>query len=140
MKASTRTIEFTAAERAEIKLRMRKSDEVIARLAATATLEEQERLAKQLCPQHDAWIRGRNRVQRASARRGATIAPRPRPVATPRERRDASSSRTSGQDPGGDPDPDDGPWALSFVDRAPFLWRVRAFRCRLLEIRGGVDR
>lgn len=71
---------------------------------------------------------------------GARPSVRPVRVATPRERRDASSSRSSGRDPGADGDPEPDPWALSLVDRAPFLWRIRALRCRLLEIREGVDR
>jgi hypothetical protein len=54
-------------------------------------------------------------------------------------RRTSSSSRTASQDPGdGDPEPADGPWALSLVDRAPLLWRFRALRCRYMERREGV--
>jgi hypothetical protein len=67
----------------------------------------------------------------------------PRPAHTApraRDRRDTGGRRrSSGQDPGDDDGPSE-PWALSFVDRAPFLWRTRAVSCRLLEIREGVDR
>jgi hypothetical protein len=143
--AATRT-RFTPEQIAEIKRRERESQKVLERLAATETLEEQQRLANEICPSFDDWIKGRNRVLSTPARRPRTVAaivPRgARTQAAPRERRESSSSRSSGQDPGDDPDPeqDDRPWALGFVDRAPFLWRIRAVRCRLLELIAGVER
>ena len=94
---------FTPDEIAEIKRRQRESDKLIAKLAATETLDEQQRLADELCPQFHDWIRGRNRIQSARARRQQIVAKgaaHPRAVASPRERRDGSSSRSSGQDPG----------------------------------------
>jgi hypothetical protein len=124
MKVSGSTIGFTPAERealealrrrftpedlAEIEKRQRESAKLIARLAATDTLEEQQRLADELCPRFDAWIRGRNRIQATPARR-----PRLVPVIKPRAgerqrehrpattRRASSSSSTSSQDPGDD--------------------------------------
>jgi hypothetical protein len=84
------------------------------------------------------------------------------PASSNRVTRPHTSSRPQGGRPSanstrssrGSPDDNDGgsepppathwgqrdPWALSFVDRAPLLWRSRALRCRLLEIREGVDR
>jgi hypothetical protein len=51
----------------------------------------------------------------------------------PRRQRTPASFVTHGESTAGD-------WALSFVDRAPFLWRFRHLRCRLLEIREEADR
>jgi hypothetical protein len=107
VEVSTATIEFTPAERAEIKRRQREGEKLIARLAATETLEEQEHLADELWPQFDDWIRGRNRIQATPTRRPRlvpVIRPRTgqrarehRPAAT---RRSSSSSSTSSSDPG----------------------------------------
>jgi hypothetical protein len=64
-----------------------------------------------------------------------------------RERRPAGNTarRRSGAVNSGDPPqagdddpPGDGGFELSFVDRAPFLWRFRALRCRYMEWREGV--
>lgn len=69
----------------------------------------------------------------------------PTPVIRPRStsKRRSRAARTATPSRG---DPDDGephqedPWALTAVDRGRFLWRLRALRCRLLEIREGVRR
>ena len=63
--------------------------------------------------------------------------PRPRGAGAPRVRRVPRAVTRSGDSGNDDPD---GPWALSFVDRAPFLWRIRALRCRLHELIAGVER
>jgi hypothetical protein len=147
VKPSSGSIEFTPAERAALEEKQRRLQDAIEWIARADTPEEQERRGGR------AWS---EQVERPRAARRFEAARRPRTVAvvvptrtagavaTPRERRDSSSSRSSGQDPGDDSDPDDGCWALSFVDRAPFLWRFRALRCRILEareaIRMGVDR
>jgi hypothetical protein len=102
--------QFTAQDIAEIELRQRKSEKIIARLAATETSEEQERLANELCPAHDNWCRGRNRIQ--AARRMKTPAPgagrmragRAREHRAAPSRRTSSSSTTSSSDPGSDSD------------------------------------
>ena len=58
MQPSTQSIAFTPAERAEIKKRQRESAKLIAKLAATETLDEQQRLADELCPRFHDWIPG----------------------------------------------------------------------------------
>ncbi len=125
----------------EVDQRLRRTQAGLRRIAAASTLQEQQRIGAQVWVEWVERPRAARRVQ--AARRVAPVPPVQRmpghSLAAPRERREASSSRTSGQDPG-DGDPDDGPWALSLVDRAPFLWRLRTLRCRLLEIREGVDR
>jgi hypothetical protein len=103
-------IDFTPEDLAEIKRRQRESEKLIARLAATETLEQQQRLAAELCPRFDAWIGGRNRIM--SVRRAAT---RPvRLVAVTRSRargagrpraQTARSSAASGDSPDSDPPP-----------------------------------
>jgi hypothetical protein len=144
MQPSTGTIEFTEAERAALEKKERRWQAAFERMAAAATPEERERIADQLWVEDIERPRATRRVQTARMKVPAPPVQRARAreLAAPRERRDSSSSRSSGQDPGGDSDPeqDDGPWALGFVDRAPFLWRFRHLRCRLLEIREGVDR
>ena len=101
---------FTPDEIAEIKRRQRESDKLIAKLAATETLDEQQRLADELCPQFHDWIRGRNRIQSARARRQQIVAKgaaHPRAVATLASGATKACRRgTSGQDPGGDDYPD----------------------------------
>jgi hypothetical protein len=113
---------FTASDLAEIRRRQRESQKLIARLAVTETLEHQERLAGELCPRFDDWIRGRNRIQAtpARARRAVATTPRTRgrehrPAAA---RRSSSSSRTSSTDPGdADPaEPPAAPWRRFVVD------------------------
>jgi len=71
--------------------------------------------------------------------RTRTPVKRPSGSSRPRARRRTRQTRTrAGPD---DPDePGEQPWALSFVDRAPVLWRIRGLRCRLLELREGVSR
>jgi len=104
---------FTPAELAEAETRQRESARLIARLVATETLEEQQRLADQLCPSFDAWVRARNRIRSTPTRRPRVVT-MIRPVNRTRERRPGSarragaSSRTSSADPG-DPDPDPEP-------------------------------
>lgn len=58
----------------------------------------------------------------------------------PRRRSSTQRSSARSGDSPGEGGPGGGAWPLSFVDRAPVLWRFRALRCRLLEIREGVDR
>jgi hypothetical protein len=80
------------------------------------------------------------RVERAGRRTPGQPLPRRTPQArSPRPAARRATGRRSGQDPGdSDPEPAEPP--LGWVDRAPVLWRLRAARCRLLEIRTGVDR
>src|SRR4051794_33093428 len=73
--------QFSPKDLAEIELRQREGQKVIARLAATETLEQQQRLADELCPRFDDWIHGRNRIQSTPAR-----APRVVAIITPRAR------------------------------------------------------
>jgi hypothetical protein len=107
MQPSSQSIEFTAAERRELALRERETQRVLARLAATATLKEQEELADELCPKHDAWIQGRNRVQ--ASRRVAPAAARPtrpgRVAVKRRARAGRTTTPTRGDPDDGDPDP-----------------------------------
>jgi hypothetical protein len=91
MKLSTTSIDFTAAERAEYERRQRQYAKVIAQLAATETLEQQEQLADELCPRFDNWIAGRNRIQAVRRTRTCPVA-----VRAPR-RTDGSSGRPRAQ-------------------------------------------
>jgi hypothetical protein len=141
MQPSTRTIEFSPAEREAFEQRQRQWQATLERIAAAPTLEESQRIGEAWWRENIEQPRAARRIKAARQPRViAVIMPRPRareqrPAAT---RRTSSSSRTASQDPGSDPDPDDGPWALSLVDRAPFLWRFRALRCRFREWREGV--
>jgi hypothetical protein len=125
---STTSLQFTAAELAEIERRQREAGKLLARLADTETLEEQQRLAGALCPKFDNWIRGRNRIQstptRAIARTVAVVKPRTIATVTPRERRDGSRrhSTRGGTD---DSDPDDDPDAAAEDYRLRLRKRVR---------------
>ena len=71
-------------------------------------------------------------------------APRSRGSGRPRVRRSAlrSSARSgdSGDEPGEGPEAPGEVWAVTWLDRLPVVWRLRDLRCRLLEIREGVDR
>jgi hypothetical protein len=103
---------------------------------------------------HATDKRDRVRIERASQQHGAAPRPSigraPRPATNARRRgsrRGQRASSSSSDDPS-DPPPSRrsrrDPWALTLVDRAPVLWRFRAARSRLLEIREairmGVDR
>jgi hypothetical protein len=86
------------------------------------------------------------------ARRRAARSPRRRRPASPRTqakpKRGERSKSSSSDDPGGEPPHPwrrrRDPWALTWAERQPLIWRLRAARCRLLEIREafrmGVDR
>ena len=105
MEVSTRSIGFTPAELAEIERRQQELAKLIDQLAATETLQDQQELAAQLVPRFDRWVRARNRIQRAPARRPRVVAII-RPAGRTRKhrpgarRRTAASSRTSSADPG----------------------------------------
>jgi hypothetical protein len=105
-------IEFTPAERAEIKHRQHVGTQVIDRVATTETLEQQEQLADELVPRFDASIRVRNQIKARLARAPrlvAVIRPRPRG----RRAQASRSSAKSGDSPS-DPDLDEPPgrrWA-----------------------------
>jgi hypothetical protein len=153
MQPSDATIEFTPAEREMIERRQRQAQAELARIAAADTLEEQQRLGT------EAWARLIERpraARRVEASRRRTPAParptRPGRVVVKRRARAARTTTPSRGDPDDDPDEPPGhpwrswrdAWALTWAERQPVLWRFRAARCRLLEIREairlGVDR
>jgi hypothetical protein len=82
------------------------------------------------------------RLESARTRRPQRAGRPTRPGRVTVVRRSKLSKRTSAPTRGSpDDDPDPGePWALTWVDRAPVVWRLRAAHCRLLELREGVDR
>jgi hypothetical protein len=138
LEASTTTIELTPAEREAFEERQRKMQAGIERMAAAST-DEQQRIGDQLWAEAIERPRAARRIE--TARRVAPAATRPtRPgrVTVKRRARAARTTTPSRGDP--DDDPDEQTWALTFVDRAPVLWRFRAARCRYMEWREGVDR
>jgi hypothetical protein len=128
MKLSTTSIDFTPAERAEYERRQREYEKLIARLAATETLEEQQRLADELCPRFDDWVRGRNRIQAVRRTRTRPVAARaPRRTSRPSRRPRAQATRSSaasGDSGVGDSDPEP-PWlpGHSEVEEQATDWR-----------------
>jgi hypothetical protein len=103
----------------------------------------------------DAWIAGmeahnRGVMARAQARpqRHVRAASRPRGSGRPAVRRSAQRSSARSGDSGDDPGEPPGhpwrsrrdPWALTWAERLPVVWRFRAARCRPFERREGVDR
>jgi hypothetical protein len=114
----------------------------IERIAAANTLEEQQRIGDQLWAEHVERPRAARRVQTARKVAPTTTRPtRPGRVTVKRRSRSTKTGTPTRGDPDGDPDPPGGQtWALTFVDRTPVFWRLRALRCRLLEIREGVQR
>ena len=132
-------------DRRSFEERQRKTEALLLRMA-DSTPEERERLAGEFFYR----LRAGRRLQKV--RRKAPTPPvqrvAARTQAAPRERRDSSSSRSSGQDPGESGDEPPGhpwrsrrdPWALTWADRAPLIWRLAAARCCLHEIRQGVRR
>jgi hypothetical protein len=126
----------------EVEERQRRTQAALEWIAAADTLEEQQHIGGRLWAEHVEGPRATRRVE--TARRVAPVATRPtRPERATRIGRTKAAARTTTPargDPAEDDDPHDGPWALTWFDRAPVLWRLRAARCRLLEIRTGVDR
>jgi hypothetical protein len=100
LEETRRKLNFTPQE---VEERLRRTEADMEWMAAAATPGESERRAAQVW---DAWVERPRARRRIAAARKVTPsrAPRTRPLtlAAPRERRDSSSSRTSGQDPGGD--------------------------------------
>jgi hypothetical protein len=130
---------LTPDELEAFKRRRRQQQAAIERIAAAATLEESQRIGDELWAEHVERPRAARRIE--TARRVAPAATRPtRPgrVTVKRRARAARTTTPSRGDP--DDDPDEQTWALTFVDRAPVLWRFRAARCRYMEWREGVDR
>jgi hypothetical protein len=118
----------------------RKMQAGIERMAAASTLEEQQRIGDQLWAEYVERPRGVRRVQTARRVAPSTSRPtRPGRVVVNRRSRSAKTGTPTRGDPDDDPEPGD-PWALTFVDRAPFFWRCRVARCRYMEWREGVDR
>jgi hypothetical protein len=108
--AATRA-RFTPDDLRRFEERQREYQKLIARVAATETLEQAQQLAEELFPRFDDWVRGRNQIQSTPTRQPRLVAViRPRNGQRDREhrpaqtRRAASSSSTSSSDPG-DPDP-----------------------------------
>lgn len=134
MQPSSTSIEFTSAEREALELRLREDEALVLKMAASSR-EESQRLGEKFF--HE--LAAPRRVQAARRVAATTPAKRPGQAVAKRRRRAVRTSTPSRGDPE-DADPEPDPWALGFVDRAPLLWRVRALRCRLLEIREGVDR
>jgi hypothetical protein len=134
-----RKLNFTPQE---VEERLRRTEAGLEWIAAAATLEEQQRRGTWSWAERVERPRAARRID--TARRPAPAPRRPtRPERATRIAHTKAAARTatpSRGDPDGDEDSDDGPWALSFVDRAPFLWRFRALRCRLHELWEGVDR
>jgi hypothetical protein len=131
VEVSTPTIEFTAAEREEYERRQHEYEKLVARLAATETLEQQEQLADELCPRFDAWIRGRNRIQavrRTRTRPVAVRAPRRTNSSSGRPRAQAArSSAASGDSPDGEPgEPEPAAAPVRRLDLRDLHDRVRA--------------
>jgi hypothetical protein len=94
-------------------------------------------------------VKAERRVEDARRHRSApppVMAAPVAPLGAARERREQrSASRTSRGSPDDDgesseADPPLGGFRLNFVDRAPALWRLRAVRCRLLELVEGAER
>jgi hypothetical protein len=96
---------FTKADLAEINLRQRKAQALLAKMV-DATREEEDRLDREF----DGWIRSRNRIMSAPVRLIAVIIPRARN----REHRSTGTRRTSSSTSSSDPPPPAGP---------PPLWR-----------------
>jgi hypothetical protein len=110
------TIKLTAAERAVLAKKERRAQAEFERMAAAATPEERERIAARLWFEQVERPRAARRIK--AARRQTPARPvlmmRARTSAAPREHRAASSSRSSGQDPGSDdPDPEPPPRPLA---------------------------
>jgi hypothetical protein len=142
LEASTTTIELTPAEREAFEERQRKMQAGIERMAAANTLETQQRIGDRLWAEHVERPRAARRVQTARKVAPTTTRPtRPGRVTVKRRSRSARTGTPTRGDPDdGDPEPDEPRWALTFVDRAPVFWRLRATRCRYMEWREGVDR
>ena len=124
---------------------MRRTQAGLKRIAAAATLQEQQRIGAQVWVERVERPRAARRIE--AARRVVLASARPtRPgrVTVKRRSRAAGTATPSRGDPDDPDEPGEQTWALTFVDRAPALWRVRAARCRLLEVREairmGVDR
>jgi hypothetical protein len=145
LEETRRKLNFTPEEAEE---HLRRSQADLGRLAATDTPEEQRRIGAQVWAERIERPRAARRIQAARRvrRSGHQSRPtRPRRVVVKRRVRAARTTTPSRGDPDDDPDESsEETWALTFVDRAPVLWRFRAARCRLLEareaIRMGVDR
>jgi hypothetical protein len=104
LEASTTSIDFTSAEREALEERQRKMQAGIERMAAAATLEQQQRIGDQLWAEHVERPRAARRVQRA--RRVAPSTTRPtRPGRVVVRRRSRSAKR--GTPSRGDPDDGD---------------------------------
>jgi hypothetical protein len=134
---------FTPHELEAIKQRMEREQAAIERMAGAVTLEEQQRIGDELWAETVERPRATRRIE--TARRAAPAATRPTRPGRVTVKRRARASRTAtpsrGDPDDGDPEPADGSlWALTFVDRAPVLWRCRAAHCRYMEWREGVVR
>jgi hypothetical protein len=130
---------FTPEELAALEEKQRRTQAALEWIAAADTLEEQQRRGDRVWAEQVERPRAARHIE--SARRVAPAATRPtRPgrVTVKRRARAARTTTPSRGDP--DDDPDEQTWALTFVDRAPVLWRFRAAHCRYMEWREGVDR
>jgi hypothetical protein len=125
-----------------VQLQEEQSKEAVAQLSR----EEQARFKHWLETRKDTRpppVQSMRRVRPIAGR-----APRQATNARTRGSRRGSRASSSSSDDPSDPPPSRrprrDPWALTLIDRAPILWRFRAARCRLLEIREairmGVDR
>jgi hypothetical protein len=140
VKPSTASIDFTPAEREAAEDRQRQTQAALERIAAAGTLQEQQRIGDQVWAELIERPRASRRIEAARKPRilHQSRPTRPGRVTVKRRARAARTSTPSRGDP--DDDPDEQTWALTFVDRAPVFWRLRALRCHLLEIREAVDR
>jgi hypothetical protein len=133
-----RKLNFTPAEVEELE---RRSQAEMEWIAAADTLEEQQRRGDRVWAETIVRPRAARRIETARRVAPATTRPtRPGRVTVKRRSRAARTATPRG-DPDDDPDePGEHTWALTFVDRAPVLWRFRVTRCRYMEWREGVER
>jgi hypothetical protein len=108
MKASSSTLQFTAAERARFDKRMRRSQALLAKM-----LDASEEECVRLDDEFMRSVRAENRINRTRDAKhlltAATPKPRNRERRSARTRRTSSSSTTSSSDPG---DPEGDLWAI----------------------------
>jgi hypothetical protein len=137
-KASSTSIDLTPEE---IEEKQRQTQATLKRIAAADTLQEQQRVGNQVWAEMVERPRAARRIQAARTPRivHESRPTRPGRVTVKRRARAARTTTPSRGDPDDDPSDPPGhpwrsrrdPWALTWAERQPVLWRFGAARCRL---------
>jgi hypothetical protein len=146
-KLSRASIYSTQADHEAFEERQRQLEAEIERMAAAETLEEQQRIGERAWANAVERPRAARRIGTARMHSPAQRRPtRPGRVVVARRTRTSTKTAPTRGDPDDDPSEPPGhpwqrdPWQLTWAERVPVVWRFRAARCRLLEIREGVSR